>query len=80
MWYVSYAYKRLDGDPTLWLYGDRIIDVHPIEWLMETRQNKEKYLNLKYVILFWSEIGKSEKYAEIFRDSTTTLPENTVDL
>jgi hypothetical protein len=75
VWYISYTYTKINSKTGLWLYGDRIVDVHPIEWLMETRQNPEKCCNMRYVILFWSEIDKSDKYKEIFMG--INLSENT---
>jgi hypothetical protein len=69
-YFVSYAYLPY-GDLGIhpgWAYADTLIDKHPVQWLVELREEQPaSYTKRKddYRIIFWLEVTEEVYYANV---------------
>lgn len=52
MWFISYAIRSNYRPESIWSFGNKTIDVHPIKWLKEQKKDK----GWETVLLFYAEL------------------------
>ena len=65
MKYYFLSYQQKNSCDENWSFGQRVIDIHPLEWLKQTF----KLPNEQIIIIFYKEIDVEEfvAYNELFK-------------